>query len=111
MELKIDFGNPFIEEEQLAKLTTDDLNDFYASASEVNRLNLFFVLLNSLHQYEERGEMEQTAYLCFLLAYYLFIPLTPPGSSSLARYYIEKAIVLDPKPEYRQWRLLVQKGN
>ena len=49
MELKFDFGNPIIGEEQLTRLTADDLNDFYASASEINRLNLFFVLLNSLH--------------------------------------------------------------
>lgn len=111
MELKIDFGNPIIGEEQLTRLTADDLNDFYASASEINRLNLFFVLLNSLHHYEKRGRSKQAAYLSFLAAYYLFVPLTPPGSSSLALHYIKKSIILDPKPEYQEWFALMQKGN
>lgn len=111
MELNIDFGNPMITEEQLSKLSTDDLNGFYASASEIDRLNLFFVLLNSMQHFEGKGEQQKTAYLCFLLAYYLFVPLTPPGSCSLALHYIEKAIALDPKQEYREWLTLMQKGN
>lgn len=111
MELKIDFGDPIIGEEQLTRLTADDLNDFYASASEIDRLNLFFVLLNSLHHYEERGKSKQAAYLSFLAAYYLFVPLTPPGSCGLALHYIQKAIALDHKPEYEEWFRLMQKGN
>ena len=111
MELRIDFGDPLIGEEQLAKLTTDVLNSFYVSASEVDRLNLFFLLLNSAHHYEEKRKMEQAAYLYFVAAYYLFIPLTPPGSCSLALHYLKKAITLDSKQEYREWLTLMQKGN
>ena len=110
-ELKIDFGNPFIGEDQLEKLTANDLNRFYASASELDKLNLFFVLLNSLHLYEESGRVEQAAYLSFLTAYYLFVPLTPPGSCTLALHYIENAIRLDPKQEYMEWQALIRKGN
>lgn len=44
MKITIDFGHPYFEEEVLLGLTQDDLNCFYADASEVDRLNLFFVL-------------------------------------------------------------------
>ena len=43
MKITIDFGHPYFEEEVLLGLTQDDLNCFYADASEVDRLNLFFV--------------------------------------------------------------------
>ena len=109
--LKIDFSDPLIGQEQLEKLTTDDLNAFYAASSEVDRLNLFFVLLNSIHHCEEKGRRAQAAYLNFLAAYYLFVPLTPPGSCSLALHYMRKAVSLDPKPEYREWLSLMEKGN
>ena len=44
MKITIDFGHPYFEENVLLGLTPDDLNCFYADASEVDRLNLFFVL-------------------------------------------------------------------
>ena len=44
MKITIDFGHPYFEEEVLLGLTQDDLNCFYGDASEVDRLNLFFVL-------------------------------------------------------------------
>ena len=50
VKITIDFGHPYFEEEVLLGLTQDDLNCFYADASEVDRLNLFFVLEASLHR-------------------------------------------------------------
>ena len=111
MDLKIDFGAPILDKKQAEALTCGGLNDFYCAASELDGVNLFFVLLASLHHYEDTGEIRLAARLSFLTAYYLFTPLTPPGSWPLAMHYIAKAIRLDPQPEYLEWRDLVEKGN
>lgn len=111
MELKIDFGEPILHKEQAAALDVRDLDSFYAAASEVEQLNLFFILLASLHHYEDRGDARLAAHLSFLTAYYLFTPLTPPGSWPLAVHYMEKALRLDPQPEYREWKELMERGN
>ena len=111
MALHIDFGEPVLDRKQAEALTCGELNDFYCAASEVEGLNLFFVLLASLHHYEDAGERALAAYLSFLTAYYLFTPLTPPGSWTLAMHYVEKAVRLDPQPEYLAWRELMRAGN
>ena len=111
MEIKIDFGHPYFDEETIFKLTLNDLNDFYANANEVNRLNLFFVLEASLHKFQDRSRTKEVARCAFLMAYYLFIPLTPPASFELAEFYINKALELDETPEYRQWKEAIDKGN
>lgn len=111
MKLSIRFEAPYLSREQLSTLRPTDLNDFYASASEIDRLNLFFVLLNTLHTLEQDGNPVLEAHLCFLLAYYLFVPLTPPGSCSLALHYIQRALELHPLPEYQEWLTLIEKGN
>lgn len=41
VKITIDFGHPYFEENVLLGLTQDDLNCFYADASEVDRLNLW----------------------------------------------------------------------
>ena len=111
MNLSIHFDEPYIRREQISRLQPTDLNDFYASASEVDRLNLFFVLLNTLHSLEQDGDPVLEAHLCFLLAYYLFVPLTPPGSCALALHYIRQAVALHPLPEYREWLERMEQGN
>ena len=58
MEIKIDFGHPYFDKNEVLKLTLDDLNCFYADANEVNRLNLFFVLEASLHRLQDEGKMQ-----------------------------------------------------
>lgn len=110
MKLSVDFGSPRLDWDTVERVTPTDLNDFYASASEVDRLNLFFVLLNTLNDDAAHAPVRE-AHLCFLLAYYLFVPLTPPGSASLALHYIRRAIALDPKAEYREWLALIERGN
>ena len=111
MNLKIDFSEPIRKEADVMEITPSDLDVFYVSASDFDKSNLFFVLLTSLHFYEEKGEMEKAAHLSFLAAYYLFVTLTPPGSCLLALHYIKKAIALSPKAEYQEWLLLMEKGN
>ena len=55
--------------------------------------------------------MKAAARCAFLMAYYLFIPLTPPASVDLAEFYIDRALEWDETPEYREWKSLIDKGN
>ena len=111
MKITIDFGHPYFEEEVLLGLTQDDLNYFYADASEVDRLNLFFVLEASLHRFQGKERMKTAAYCAFLMAYYLFIALTPPASFELAEFYIDRALEWDETPEYRRWKAIIDEEN
>ena len=111
MRIRIDFGHPYLDEEAIFELTFDDLNDFYADAGEVERLNLFFVLEASLHRLQDRKKMRTAARCAFFMAYYLFIALTPPASFELAEFYIDRALEWDEKPEYRRWKEIIDEGN
>lgn len=111
MNIKIDFGAPYFDEAGIFKLTIEDLNDFYAEASEGDRLNLFFVLEASLHRLESGNNVKAAARCAFLMAYYLFVPLTPPASMELAEFYIGKALEWDETPEYRQWKAMIDERN
>lgn len=111
MKMAIDFGEPVIEEGIVLSIRPSDLDDFYASASDSDKGNLFFVMLTSLHHFEGIGDTRRAAHLSFLLAYYLFVALTPPGSLELALRYIEKALSLNPIPEYEEWLGLIKRGN
>ncbi len=64
MKITIDFGHPYFEENVLLGLTPDDLNCFYGDASEVDRLNLFFVLEASLHRFQGERTHENRCLLC-----------------------------------------------
>lgn len=111
MDLRIDFSEPLLAADVAHKLKTADLDDFYAAQDDNARNNLFFVLLASYQHYAARNEAELAAHLAFLLAYYLFVTLTPPASAELAAYYIEQAISLNPLREYEEWRQLMERGN
>ena len=109
MKLSIDWEKPFIEAGDILKMTTSALDDFYASATECNRMNLYFVLLNTLNRCGE--SREEAAHIHWLAAYYLFVPLTPPGSRELAEGHIRKAIELNSQEKYREFLLMIEKGN
>ena len=111
MTIKIDFGHPYFDKNEILELSLDDLNCFYGDASEVDRLNLFFVLEASLHRLQNEKEMQAAARCAFLMAYYLFIALTPPASCELAEFYIDKALEWDETPEYRHWKENIDEGN
>ena len=111
MKIKIDFSHPYFDENTVFTLTVDDLNRFYADENEINRLNLFFVLEASPHRFQSEKNREAAARCAFLMAYYLFIPLTPPASFELAEFYIDRALEWDERPEYRQWKRNIDKGN
>ena len=111
MMIKIDYSEPVIEKGIVMEMSSEDLDDFYASASDFDKSNLFFILLASLNHYEEGGDTVRAAHLSFLTAYYVFAPLTPPGSHQLALYYIKKAISMNSLPEYEEWLSIMEKGN
>lgn len=109
--MKVNFDKPIIEKECVLETVIGDLDNFYASASDIDRVNLFFILLASLHYYEENGDAVRAAHLSFLTAYYVFTPLTPPGSECLALHYMKKAVSLNPIPEYKEWLSIMEKRN
>ena len=92
MKINIDFGHPYFDEKAIFEITPTSLNDFYADENEINRLNLFFMLEASLHRFQNGKNIKAAAHCAFLMAYYLFIPLTPPASCELAEFYIDKAL-------------------
>ena len=111
MKLKIDWGEPIIKEDDIMQIQPSDLDDFYVAQNDLDKTNLFFILLTSIHHYLDKEEQEKSAHLCFLTAYYLFITLTPPGSCKLAMHYIKQAVDLNPLEEYKEWVPLIEKGN
>lgn len=111
MIIAIDFEKPIIKSDIVLELAPNDLDDFYKTSSDLDKNNLFFILLTSLHFYEGNNDTYKAAHLSFLISYYLFVSLTPPGSCDLALYYIKKAILLNPISEYNKWLELIKKGN
>lgn len=111
IKMRIKFDEPIIGKDNVLEIGSKDLDDFYVSASDTDRMNLFFILLTSLHYYERNGDTVRAAHLSFLAAYYVFTPLTPPGSHYLALHYMNKAISLNPLPEYSEWLVVMEKGN
>ena len=109
--MRIKFGEPIIGKDKVLEIGSKDLDDFYVSASDIDRMSLFFILLTSLHYYEENSDTVRAAHLSFLATYYMFTPLTPPGSHYLALHYMNKAISLNSLPEYSEWLVVMEKGN
>ena len=111
MKINIDFEHPYMDEKTMLELTLADLDCFYAAETEVNQFNLYFVLESSLHRFQKQKNRKAAARCAFLMAYYLFTPLTPSASLELAEFYIDKALEWDETPEYRQWKEIIDKGN
>ena len=111
MKILINFSEPIICKNKVLDISPTDLDDFYLTASDYDKNNLFFILLTSIHYYEDSGDTVEAAHLNFLAAYYLFNTLTPPGSPSLALYYINRAISLNHLAKYDEWFDLIKKGN
>lgn len=109
--VEIGHDHPVLAKGAALAVQPSDLDDLYAAAAECDRTDLFFVLLASIHHYESSHDAAEAAHLNFLAAYYLFVALTPPGSSDLALHYIDRAIALDRLPLYDEWRALILKGN
>lgn len=100
-KIELNYENPMLSEKSVGEISTETLNDFYEETQNSYRqYELVFVLLNSLHHYLDERKTEVAAKISFLVAYYLFIALTPIAHLDLALHYIDKAIELDSKAEY-----------
>lgn len=78
MKLQINWSDPVIPQSEVLNMKPSDLDTFYITATDLDKSNLFFVLLTSAHHYEAEGNPVLAAHLYFLTANYLFISLTPP---------------------------------
>lgn len=109
--INIDFDKPVISEDNILAITPGDIDDQYEVSSESERFNLFFVLLTTFHSCEDSNKTVLAAHMAYLLSYYLFVALTPPGSEELALHYAKQALELNPSSLYTQWYDFVRTGN
>ena len=105
------FGHPILSQEEAESLHPCNLNDLCTSTEELDEINFFFMLLASYHHHLGRGRRELAAHLAFLMAYDLFILITPLSSCPLSLHYIRQAIALNPLEDYLEWERLIQQGN
>lgn len=108
--IRISFENPILSEEELKEITEDDLCDC-GKDKVFEGFNQFFVLLATYTYYEQENNKEAAAYASYLLSWYLFVPLTPPGSEILALQYANKAYELNPMQKYADHIEFVKNGN
>lgn len=109
--ININFENPVISEENILQITTSEIDNLYSILTETDQFNLFFVLLTTMDEYEKKDKIEAAAHVAYLLSYYLFVALTPPGSEQLALRYAEKAIEMNPVAIHKNWKKIVINGN
>ncbi|OYO59730.1 hypothetical protein C8E03_11759 [Lachnotalea glycerini] len=95
----------------ITQLTEKELDDLYSSNDETLQFNVFFILLNEYHYLKKEKAKEELAHVCYLLSYYLFIPLTPPHSEELALAYAEEALNYSENSKYAEWIEEVKRGN
>lgn len=109
--LILDFNKTFISEEDILTITPEELDEQHYRATELGRFNIFFVLLSTLHIFEEDKKLDLVAYTSYLISYYLFVPLMPHGSKKLALFYAKKALDIEQSKKHQNWYDLVQTEN
>lgn len=111
IEQYFEYDSPNIPADRVNEITESVLDDLYVSFDESGKFNVFFHLLNEFHFLNTQGLNKETAYVCYLLSYYLFNPLTPPHSMPLALYYANEAVRLHETDKYKEWAARVERGN
>ena len=110
IEQYFEYDSPNIPADRLNEITESVLDDLYLSSDESGKINVFFHLLNEYHFLSMQGLKKETAYVGYLLSYYLVNPLTPPHSMPLALHYANEAVRLHETDKYKEWAALVEKG-
>jgi hypothetical protein len=105
------YESPEIPKEAIMELTENDLDDLYVKCDEIEGINVFFHLQNEYIYLKEQNAQKELAYICYLISYYIFNPLTPPHSEHIAMYYAKKALYYDNDKKYNDWIEIVSKGN
>lgn len=105
------FESEPIPAEDVFSLTESVLDDLYKNSSEIEQLNIFFHLQNEYIFLKNAEKKTEAAYLCYLISYYVFTPLTPPHSETIALEFAKEAISIDSTEKYIRWLNIVKKGN
>lgn len=105
------FESEPIPAEIIFSLTESVLDDLYESSSEIEQFNIFFHLQNEYIFLKNAGKKHETAYLCYLISYYVFTPLTPPHSETIALEFAKEAINIDSTEKYINWLNIIKEGN
>lgn len=105
------FESESIPAENIFFLTEAVLDDLYINSSEIEQVNIFFHLQNEYIFLKNAEKKHETAYLCYLISYYLFTPLTPPHSATIALEYAKEAVNLETTEKYINWLNIVKQGN
>ena len=106
-----DYGDAIFSEDRIAEMGLVDVQNCYAELNELDQKNLFYVLLATASFDEDEKKEKVAAKVYMFIAHYLFLLETPPESERLAKYYIEKAILLDDLQEYHDEKDFILMGN
>lgn len=106
-----EYESTAIPVDEIFSLTESVLDDLYITSSEAEQFNIYFHLHNEYVHLKNANYVRETAYLCYLISYYLFVSLTPPHSEEIALEFIQEAINLDACEKYTKWLDIVKSGN
>lgn len=93
------------------ELTEKDLDDLYAYSKDIDKMNVFFHLLNQYIYLKQCDAKVETAHICYLISYYVFTALTPPHSEEIAMEFAKMAVQYNNDIKYQNWIEEIKKGN
>lgn len=96
--LNIDLRKASISEIDEEKLLLFKNEDYYSQT------NLYFYLQNQL--FKNENNPEASAYIHYLISYYLMVILTPLCYEELAFNHITHALKLSKNVQYKEWTLI-----
>ena len=105
------FEHSGLSVDDLFSITEDSLDSLYAKSSETEQFYPFFDLCNEYFILKKKNLSKETAYVCYLISYYVFTALTPPHSEEIALEFANEAVRSDPCTKYIQWLYIVKQGN
>ena len=79
------------------------LADIYCNGTDCEKFNVFFLLLNEYYYLKQEKCVLETARICGLISFYLFMLIKPPNSRNLAEIFAAKAFQLDESEANRLW--------
>lgn len=111
MKKYFEYDSSVIPPEKIFSVTEEFLDDLYVNSSEVERLNIYFHLQREYFYLRNEGKLKEASYVCYLISYYLFVPLTPPHSDILALEFAKKAFSIFPDEKYKLWIERLKEGS
>lgn len=97
------YHSELIPQRYIFDLNEKILDDLYQQSNDTEQLNVFFHLQYNYISLLKHNHLKEAAYICYLISYYLFVPLTPPHSEIIALEYASQAMTLFPTEKYKQW--------